>query len=198
MRLYDNAPESWHDEMASWFPAWYADVLEMDALWRTFGTMLDQLQADIKTVLDNNFLGRCDEATIAFWEDFMRIDLTVQHSVDYRRRYIMTHFSGFGKCSASQIKSIIKQYTGSDAFVSFQPCDAEGNHELYILMENGEAGAPYLADLEIILSKVIPAHIPVNINVNLKEGSAATYPMTALISMVGAMEATAHNYRTEE
>lgn len=194
MRLYDNAPASYHDELASWFPEWYRHVKEMDALWNTWGILLDKLQADIRRVVDNCFLVSCDEETVTFWEDFMGIEMNIQHTLEERRRFVMTHFSGFGKCSATQIKGIIKQYTRSDAYLRFQPCDANGNHELYILMENGEAGAAYLDDLHKILEKVIPAHIPVNINVNLQEGQAAAYPMAAAVILTGELNVTAHNY----
>lgn len=194
MRIHDNAPTNWHDEIASWFPAWYQNVLEMDALWRTWGVLLDRLQADIQRVLDNFFLTRCDEETIEFWEEFINIKLTVQHTLEYRRHYIMTHFSGFGKCSATQIKSIIKQYTGSGASVSFTKCDEAGNHELIILMENGEIEDLYLQDLQSILEKVIPAHIPVTIRVNKEESTAVGYPMTAMTSLYGSFTVTAENY----
>lgn len=194
MRIHENAPTNWHDELASWFPSWYQDVKEMDALWHTWGVLLDQLQKDIQHVLDNYFLMRCDEETIEFWEEFMGIKLAIQHTIEYRRRYIMTHFSGFGKCSATQIKNIIKQYTGSGASVSFEKCDQAGNHELIILMENGDIENTYLADLQSILEKVIPAHIPVTIRVNKAEGTAVGYPMAAVSGMYGTLTAVAHNY----
>ena len=194
MRIHDNAPASWHDEMARWFPAWYQNIVEMDALWRTWGILLDQLQSDIQRVLDNYFIVSCDEETIEFWEAFMNIKLAIQHSLEYRRRYIMTHFSGFGKCSASQIKGIIKQYTGSGASVRFEKCDAAGNHELIILMENGEVERTYLEDLQTILEKVIPAHIPVTIRVNKEEGETTAYQSAAVVVMRGSISVTAHNY----
>ena len=194
MRIHDNAPTNWHDELASWFPSWYQDVKEMDALWHTWCVLLDQLQKDIQHVLDNFFLNKCDEETIEFWEEFMKIKFAVPHTLEYRRRYIMTHFSGFGKCSATQIKNIIRQYTGSGASVSFEPCDEDGNHELIILMENGEIENTYLTDLQSILEKVIPAHIPVTIRVNKAEGTATGYPLAAATSMYGTLTAVAHNY----
>ena len=194
MRIEDNMPTSWHDEMASWFPDWYRNVREMDAVWYVWGKLLDELQKDMIQLLDNFFITRCDEETVKFWESFMHIKFAVEHTIEYRKRYIMTHFSGFGKCSATQIKNIIKQYTGSGSSVSFTPCDEDGNHELIIIMENGEVEQTYLADLQTILEKVIPAHIPVTIRVNKEEGTATAYPMTGAISLDGRITATAENY----
>lgn len=34
MPLYDNAFPSNYDEIKTYYPVWYFDVLEMDAVWR--------------------------------------------------------------------------------------------------------------------------------------------------------------------
>lgn len=159
MRVYDNAPANYHDELASWFPSWYQQVLEMDALWQTWGALLDQLQADIMRVLNNNFLVSCDEDTIHMWEDFLNITIVKPRDLENRRRFIMMHFGGFGKCSATKIKSVIKQYTGSDSTVTFERYDAEGNHWLNIQMERGDMETLYVGDVQFVLDKIIPAHI---------------------------------------
>ena len=88
MRLYDNAPGNYHDELASWFPAWYRQVLEMDALWNTWGILLDKLQADILQVLDNNFLLHCDESTIEMWEEFLGITLVSPRDLEIGRAHV--------------------------------------------------------------------------------------------------------------
>lgn len=160
MRLYDNAPNNYHDELASWFPAWYRQVLEMDALWNTWGIMLDKLQADILRVLNNSFLLRCDEETIEMWEEFLGITMVSPRDLENRRRFIMMHFGGFGKCSATKIKGIIKQYTGSDSTVCFERYDETGNHWLNIRMERGDVEMLYVGDVQFVLDKIIPAHIP--------------------------------------
>ena len=159
MRLYDNSPDNYHDELASWFPSWYRGVLEMDALWQMWGAMLDQLQKDILQMLDNNFLPRCDEATIRMWEEFLSIAMVSSSDLENRRRFIMMHFGGFGKCSATKIKGIIKQYTGSDSTVSFEDYDEYGNQWLNIQMERGDAETLYVGDVQFVLEKIIPAHI---------------------------------------
>ncbi len=160
MRLYDNSPTSYHDELASWFPAWYRDVREMDAIWHTWGILLDQLKADILQVLKNYFLLTCDEETIEMWEEFLNITLASPRDLENRRRFIMMHFGGFGKCSAEKIKGIIKQYTGSESTVTFETVDEEGNHWLNIQMERGDVETLYVGDVQFVLDKIIPAHIP--------------------------------------
>ena len=191
MRIHDNMPTSYHDELASWFPTWYSRVPEMDALWQTWGALLDQLLKDIQQVLDNFFVGSCDEETIEFWEEFMNISMTVQHSLEYRRRYIMTHFSGFGKCSATQIKSTVKQYTGIGAIVRFEECDAAGNHQLVVIMENGEVEDEHLIELQTILEKIVPAHIPLTVRLPKQDGNITAHLSAAVTSLGGSMSVTA-------
>jgi len=196
MRLYDNAPANYHDELARWFPYWYRGVREMDALWNTWGVLLDRLQADIKQVLDNCFLVSCDETTIEMWEEFLGISMASPRDLENRRRFIMMHFGGFGKCSATKIKSIIKQYTGSDSTVAFEKCDDEGNHWLNIQMERGDVETLYVGDVQFVIIKIIPAHIPHSLrtfeerNIRSKTSisryrfdytPAGVYPETALL-----------------
>lgn len=158
MRVYDNAPTNYHDELAGWFPSWYRQVVEMDALWHTWGILLDQLQTDILRVLNNNFLLSCDESMVEVWEDFLNIAIVKTRDLESRRRFIMMHFGGFGKCSASKIKTVIKQYAGSNSTVTFEKYD-DGNCWLNIQMERGDMETLYVGDVQYILNKIIPAHI---------------------------------------
>jgi len=191
MRIYDNAPDSYHDELASWFPTWYRNVLEMDALWNTWGKLLDNLQSDIVRALNNYFLVSCDQETIEFWERFIDSDMRILHSLEFRRRYIMTHFSGFGKCSATMIKGIIRQFTGLGSTVRFVKCDDVGNHQLIVVMENGDVEEIYLHDMQMIIEKVVPAHIPLTVRGAKQDGTSAVYATAAVIYFSGRMNVTA-------
>lgn len=160
MRIYDNAPESYYEELKSYFPAWYADVREMDAIWKVTGKMLTQAKNDIISMLDQAFITRCNMDTIADLENFFEIEFTSPRSDENRRRFLMALYAGFGHCSATKIKDVIRQYTGSEATVRFVPTDAEGNHTLYIDADRGDLETLYVADVRYILDKLIPAHIP--------------------------------------
>ena len=135
MRFFDNAPTSWYEEMKSWFPRWYADIAEMDALWHTWGVLLDRLQVDIQHVLDNYFIASCDEDTIAFWEKFIGIHMESTLTLEQRRRFLITLFSGFGKCSKSKIQQLFRKLTGTDADVEFSVIDEQLNQALSVWVD---------------------------------------------------------------
>lgn len=159
MRFFDNAPTRWYEELKSYFPRWYADVAEMDALWHTWGALLDQLQIDIQTVLDNYFITSCDEDTIEFWETFIGVRMGSNLTLEQRRRILMTLFAGFGKCSKSKIQQLFRRLTGTEADVEFSVIDDQDNQALqvWVDIENSENWNP--GDVEFMLERVVPAHL---------------------------------------
>ena len=65
MRLYENSVPNTYDEIKTWYPVWYRDVLEMDALWQALGSQLDKVRNGIIQAIDNNFIDRADTETLA-------------------------------------------------------------------------------------------------------------------------------------
>ncbi|MDD3029887.1 MAG: DUF2313 domain-containing protein [Alphaproteobacteria bacterium] len=159
MRLYDNAPDSYHDELASYFPAWYSGILEMDAIWSITGDMLDELKQDILKVLNNTFVRECGIETIERLERYFGVKFDGPRSEAERRRFLMMMFTGFGKCSASSIKTMIREYTEAETEVTFRVSDTEGNHTLHIDVDRGDLEKFYPSDILTMLEKMIPAHI---------------------------------------
>lgn len=159
MKFFGNAPDNWYEEIKSYFPKWYADIAEMDALWRVWGVFLDKLQNDIQNVLDNYFITSCDEDTIAFWEDFIGVHMASSVSIEQRRRILMTLFSGFGKCSRSKIQQLLRKFTGTEADVELIRIDDEGNSALKVRIDiqNSENWNP--VDVDMVLDRVAPAHL---------------------------------------
>lgn len=159
MRFFDNAPTSWYEELKSWFPKWYADIAEMDALWHTWGVLLDRLQADIQHVLDNYFVTSCDEDTIAFWEKFIGIHMESTLTIEQRRRFLITLFSGFGKCSKSKIQQLFRKLTGTEADVEFSIIDEQLNQALSVWVDIQNSANWNPGDVNYILDRVVPAHL---------------------------------------
>lgn len=159
MRFFDNAPTSWYEELKSYFPRWYADIAEMDALWHTWGALLDHLQADIQTVLDNYFITSCDDETIEFWENFIGVRMGSNLSLEQRRRILMTLFAGFGKCSKSKIQQLFQKLTGTEADIEFSEIDAQHNQALQVWVDIENSANWNPVDVEFVLDRVVPAHI---------------------------------------
>lgn len=165
MKLYENTPQSHYEESKSYFPSWYADFKEMDAIWRVTGDMLDDIQANILKIIDNASIVNADMDTVYRLEDWLGIRFTSPRTDDARKRFLLMLIAGFGKCSRTKIKQVIKRYTGADSSVTFEIIDDERNYGLIIDIDRGDADVFYLADVQFILEKLIPAHIAYKIMV---------------------------------
>lgn len=157
--FYDADFENTYEELISYYPAFYRDVLEMRAVLEAQGRIGDNCIAGIKGVLNNCFIESADEATITRLENFLHIETDYDRSLEERRRLVYSFFVGFGKVSASAIKETIRALTGAGCTLSFKRTDEAGNSTLEIEIERGENKGISYADIDTVLSKRIPAHI---------------------------------------
>lgn len=131
----------------------------MDEILKTEGGLLDDLDASALLVLNNNFFDTADIGTIAKLEAFIGIVPNAGRTTEERCRLIKAYFVGFGKISASMLKDMISSYTGADSEVTFAPGDLAGNNYLSIFINRGDEPTLYLAEIDTLLQKKIPAHI---------------------------------------
>lgn len=165
MKLYENAYASNYEELKTYYPVWYRDVLEMDALWRVFGDQLDAIQKGVIQAVDNNFIDTADLETIIKLERFLYITYDGLRTLSERRRLVKSFLVGFGKMSAPAIREIVFAFTGDRADVTLEPFDESGNNCLYIMAYRGDTETLFLADLESVLRKKLPAHIQFQISI---------------------------------
>ncbi len=159
MKFYNRTYASDYDELITYYPRYYRDVFEMDAILRAVGSVTDDLTDDIERVYFNNFLDHCDEETLRRYEAFLGIQLNRFRTLDERRRFIKAFIAGFGKISASMIAGMIYEYTHADVDIWFEPSDEIGNNTLYIHFKRGNISTLYMSDIITLLSKKLPAHI---------------------------------------
>lgn len=159
MKFYDKYFESNYDELITYYPRYYRDVFEMVEILKAHGRIADELEANIETTYLNCFIDYADEATITKLEKFLMIGLNKSRTLEERRRLVKSYFVGFGKVSASMLAEMIASYTGAAVNIYFEPFDDEGNNRLYIEFERGEEPMLYMSDINLLLSKKIPAHI---------------------------------------
>ncbi len=157
--LFDPYWPNNYARLITYYPVWYRDVYEMVEILKTEGQLLDDLDAGTLLVLNNNFIDTADEPTIAKLESFIGIIPNPERTLDERRRLIKAYFVGFGKISASMLKEMIFSYTGAGSEVKFEPGDAQQNNYLSIFIERGAEPTLYLAEIDTLLQKKIPAHI---------------------------------------
>lgn len=159
MKFYDKYWESNYDELITYYPRYYRDVLEMVEILKAHGGIADDLEDNIEQVYLNNFIDYADEATILELERFLGIGLNKQRSLEERRRLVKSFFVGFGKVSATMLEEMIESYTGAEVKSRFEITDEAGNNTLYLDFERGDVETLYMSDIIFLLGKKIPAHI---------------------------------------
>lgn len=92
MRLYDNAPSSAYEELKTFYPVWYREVLEMDAIWHALGMHLDGLRDGVIKAVDNCFINTANEDTIAQLENFLYITYEGKRTIEERRALVASFF----------------------------------------------------------------------------------------------------------
>ncbi len=156
MRLYDNAPKSNYEELKTFYPVWYRDVLEMDALWRVFGKQLDGIKKGVIQSIDNNFIWRADAETISEYEKFLYIKSDPSRSLEERKKLVASFFIGNGHFGAQEIKELTEMFTDGACEVRL----IEGAVSVHIVLDI--KATPILDDYYSTLRRKIPAHLGIN------------------------------------
>lgn len=159
MKFYDKYYENNFEELITYYPRFYRDVFEMVEILKAHGGIADELEANIEQTYLNSFIDYADEDTIEQLEKFLNIGLNKSRTLEERRRLVKSYFVGFGKVSASMLAEMIQSYTGASVDIKFEPFDEEGNNMLYIHFQRGDEPTLYMGDINLLLSKKIPAHI---------------------------------------
>lgn len=159
MKFYDKYFANNYEELITYYPRFYRDVFEMVEILKAHGGVADELEANIEQTYLNSFIDYADEETIEQLEKFLMIGLNKSRTLEERRRLVKSYFVGFGKVSASMIVEMIQSYTGASVDIKFEPFDDEGNNMLYIHFQRGNEPTLYMSDINLLLSKKMPAHI---------------------------------------
>ena len=159
MKFYDKYYENNFEELITYYPRFYRDVFEMVEILKAHGGIADELEANIEQTYLNSFIDYADEETIEQLEKFLNIGLNKSRTLEERRRLVKSYFVGFGKVSSSMLAEMIQSYTGARVDIKFEPFDEEGNNMLYIHFQTGDEPTLYMGDINLLLSKKIPAHI---------------------------------------
>lgn len=159
MKFYDKYFANNFEELITYYPRFYRDVFEMVEILKTHGRIADEMESNIEQTYLNSFVDYADEETIEKLEKFLMLGLNKNRTLEERRRLVKSYFVGFGKVSASMIAEMIQSYTGASVDIKFEPFDDERNNMLYIHFQRGDEPTLYMSDINLLLSKKIPAHI---------------------------------------
>lgn len=159
MKFYNRYYKNNYEELLTYYPRFYREVLEMKAILKTQGEIADSIENNIEQIFNNCFIDEADEATILKHEIFLGIEFKPD-SLEERKRLVKSYYIGFGKISASMIKGIVQSYIDVPVNVCFEPFDDKGNNRLFIDLERDcDAEAIYVKNILPILARKIPAHI---------------------------------------
>lgn len=159
MKFYGNQFGSSYEELISYYPRYYRDVLEMVAILNAQGKLLDDAKIQIEQNYLNNFIKYMDEAAIEDLENFLQIHNDGTKTLDERKKIIKPYFAGFGRISSSSIKEMISAYTDATVDIRLEPFDAAKNNMLYIDLTCGQNTIVPIKNILDMLSKKIPAHL---------------------------------------
>ncbi len=158
MQLNPNRLPSVYDELVTFYPDFYRDVREMQAILRAEGAIADGLVQAIDIIIDNNFILTAHADLIERMEQFFEIT-PFTDNLEERRQTLLSYFIGFGHVSATMIKALIKAFTQEDSSVSFNMKDANDNYILQIEIKKKHGVNPNWENVYNLLDKRIPAHI---------------------------------------
>lgn len=191
MLLY--SPSIWpcYEELISFYPRYYREIYEMQAILDAFGTIFDALQADIDVVLSNAFIDYADEQTVARLEAFFEIRTDPTKTLEDRKRQIKWYYAGIGKVSASFLKEMLSEITDAILDITFEPFDAARNNRIKLTMDTGKDDPVALQEIVNAMNRWIPAHLQYLIHVEL---------VTSTTSYIGIarQQTTKHTTTMEE
>lgn len=192
MRFYGNQFGSSYEELISYYPRYYRDVLEMVAILNAQGKLLDDAKAHIEQNYLNNFIEYMDEAAITDLENFLKIHNDDAKTLDERKKIIKPYFAGFGRISSTTIKEMIAAYSDATADVRLEPFDEAGNNMLYIDLTCGQGATVLINDIMNMLSKKIPAHIMYRLFLRYTSSASRSYIAAAPCGMSVSITAKIH------
>jgi len=186
MLLYDNAHASNYDEIKTWYPVWYLEILDMNVLLKIYGKQFDELQGDITQAVDNNFIDYADARTISELERFLRIRYDGQRTLDERRRVIKSFFIGGGRIGQHEIREIVSVFSENmNTDVEFVPMsDAEASYVIITVDITDIENLSY-SDITDALLRRLPAHLAFELrSLITAEYSIADYSVGVMIEEI--------------
>ena len=117
--LYPNGFPSVYEELKTFYPVFYRDVFEMDAIWRAAGGKLDEIEAGVDAAANDTFISMMDAAALSDMEAFLDIAPNKNRTLEVRRKLVASYFVGANHIGAPEIKELVRGYTGDTPEVKF-------------------------------------------------------------------------------
>lgn len=148
-----NRERSGYDELMSYYPKFWREILEMRANNKFAGYTLDKAAAAMEQVIRDQFFDTCSEDMVARYERFLNMD-HADYAWEERRRLLKIAWYGMGKISVSKIVKSIREFYGEDLVV-----DASFTDHFEFIIHKLNSDPAIDGNIDSYLRKVIPAHI---------------------------------------
>lgn len=154
-------------ELCAAMPVFYLDVLEMRAILRAQGYLLDGICGGVENVVDFNFILTADNTTIRMWEKVLKITYENALTLEQRKRVVIGYIIGLGHIGEQEIREIVALYTDFAISVTFQ-------RGVIGITLDGVGFISGYTNLIETLAKRIPAHLSLGFTVNVRSPTATT------------------------
>nr|DAH48471.1 MAG TPA: tail protein [Caudoviricetes sp.] len=157
--VFYNQTRSGYDELISYGPSFYKDILEMDANYQFAGRTLDIMADGLEQIVSNQFIDFAGEEAVRRYESWLGISSDTTRSLSDRRKKVKLVWNGGEKLNGSLIKRLVNSYIG---------CEPEliMTTHLVINIDVAPNDDAYITDLKQQLDRMMPAHLAYSIFYN--------------------------------
>ena len=172
--VFYNRDRSGYEELMSYYPNFWKDILEMRANNMFAGRTIDRAAADMEQIVADQFFESCSESMVIRYENFLNLDNS-DKDWDERRRFLKIAWNGTEKVRVSGIIETIREF-----YRGMVAVDADFTDFFCFLIQKLNSDPGIDRNIEHYLQRVIPAHITYEIiyRVSLKCSIYAVGVMT--------------------
>lgn len=171
--LYPNGFPSVYEELKTFYPVFYRDVFEMDAIWRAAGGKLDEIEAGVDAVANDTFISMMDAAALSDMEAFLDIAPNKNRTLEDRRKLVASYFVGANHIGAPEIKELVRGYAGDTPEVKFS------KGRIYVCISPPDESSFLSSDIIECLLRKIPAHLALSLSLSYKPDVQPAYAAAA-------------------
>lgn len=146
-------------------PLYFRPILEFQEIMRVHGYAFSQADSDLSHIWDNQYIATCDEATVAYWENVLKLSAIHGEKLESRRQRVMRRLNTFVPFTFRFLKDQLAELYGADGYelsVDAKACT------LRIKITSDRYGAMDL--LYDFLWDILPAHLEILADQEVKSG----------------------------
>ena len=151
--VFYNRVRSGYEELMSYYPNFWKEILEMRVNNRFAGYTLDRAAGDMEQAVLDQFFETCSQEMVLRYERFLEAE-NPGKELEERRRLLKIAWNGAGKLSAGRIVEAIRQFYGKklDVVVLF-------TDRVEIRIQKLDSDLTIDRAIDVYLRRVMPANI---------------------------------------